>query len=92
MGACLKTEFRTADNDNDKSNKYFRDPAEAMKAKYSAAQLQAIDNGGTATAVAPSEGNELIEKLRQASADNKEKNDRIVRAKTLQNDLVSYPD
>lgn len=90
MGACTKTETRTAENDNDKANAYFRDPGERMKEKYSAAQLQAIDNGEKATAIAPSEGNELIEKLRQASLDNKDKNDRIIRAKTLQNDLVSY--
>lgn len=83
LGACQKTELRTADNDNDKSNKYFKDPAERLKEKYSAAQLQSIDN----TIDTSSEGNELIEKLRQASLDNKEKNDRIVRAKTLQNDL-----
>jgi SpoVK/Ycf46/Vps4 family AAA+-type ATPase len=89
LGACQKTETRTAENDNDKASKYFRDPAETMKEKYSAAQLQAIDNGESAKAVAPSEGNELIEKLKQASLDNKDKNDRIVRAKTLQNNLVS---
>lgn len=90
MGACTKTVTRTAENDNDKASKNFRDPADSMKEKYSAAQLQAIDNGERAMAVAPSEGNELIEKLKQASADNKEKNDRIIRAKTLQNDLVSF--
>ena len=65
-----------------------------MREKYSAAQLQAIDSGDgvTTKTVADSEGNELIEKLRQASLDNKEKNDRIIRVKTLQNDLVSFSD
>lgn len=89
LGACQKTELRTENNDNDKASKYFRDPQEKMREKYSAAQLQAIDSGDgvTTKTVADSEGNELIEKLRQASLDNKEKNDRIIRAKTLQNDL-----
>jgi hypothetical protein len=79
--------LRTAENDNDKSTKYFKDPAEKLKEKYSAAQLQSIDNPIDTSS---SDGNELIEKLRQASIDNKERNDRIVRAKTLQNDLVSF--
>lgn len=87
LGACLKTEERTVENDNDKATKYFRDPAESMKEKYSAYQLQKIEDGETTKTVASSEGNELIEKLRQQSIDNKEKNDRIVRAKTLQNDM-----
>ncbi len=90
MGACLETTIRTAENENDKAAKYFRDPQPAMKEKYSAAQLQYIDDGETKKAVMASDGNELIERLRQQSLDNKEKNDKIVRAKTLQNDMVSF--
>jgi len=65
-----------------------------MKEKYSAKQLQTetetVDSGdGSTRVIASSEGNELIEKLRQASLDNKEKNDKIIRMKTLTNDLVS---
>lgn len=87
----METTTRTVENDNDKATKYFRDPAPGMKEKYSAAQLQFIDNGDTKKAVLASDGNELIEKLRQQSVDNKEKNDKIIRAKTLQNDMVSSP-
>lgn len=88
MGKCTKTTTRTSDNDNDKANKYFRDPEETLKKKYSALQLQTIEDGTAAKVDAASEGNELIEKLRQQSVDNKEKNDMIVRVKTIQNDLV----
>lgn len=59
-----------------------------MRDKYSAAQLQYIGEGDSKKAVIASDGNELIEKLRQQSLDNKEKNDKIIRAKTLQNDMV----
>lgn len=79
LGACLETTIRTVDNDNDKANKYFKDPSEKVKAKQ--AQMlssQEEDN----------EGNALIQKLRKQSEDNKEKNDLIVRQKTLLNDQV----
>ncbi len=85
----METTTRTVDNDNDKANKYFRDPAASTKEKYSAAQLQFLDDGDSKKTVLASDGNELIERLRQQSVDNKEKNDKIVRAKTLQNDMVS---
>ncbi len=87
LGACLQTETRTAENDNDKATKYFKDPAIALKEKYTATQLQSIDDGETKRIVMASDGNELIEKLRQQSIDNKDKNDKIIRAKTLQNDM-----
>ena len=83
MGACTKTETRTSDNDNDKSNKYFNDPQESLKEKYSAAQFQKVNQEKEDNA------NELIAKLKQQSVDNKDKNDKIIRAKTLQNDMVS---
>ena len=81
---------RTVENDNDKANSYFKDPQDSMKDKYSAYQLQKIDVGENTKTVASSEGNELIEKLRQQSVDNKDRNDKIIRAKTLQNDMVSW--
>jgi hypothetical protein len=82
LGACLKTEQRTVENDNDKASKYFRDPADALKEKYSAAQLQGIDNTPK-----DEEASALIERLKRQSEENKEKNDSIVRQRTLQNDL-----
>lgn len=78
LGACLKTSKRTVDNDNDKSDAYFRDPAESLKQKYSA-QL-AADESST-------ESNDLIQKLKQKTEDNKDRNALIVKQKTLQNDL-----
>lgn len=89
LGACLETATRTVENDNDKATKYFRDPAGNLKEKYSASQLQSIEDGETSKVVFASDGNELIERLKQQSLDNKDKNDKIVRAKTLQNDMVS---
>ena len=80
LGACLETTIRTVDNDNDKASKYFKDPSEKMKARQAAA---------LATQEEDNEGNALIQKLRKQSVDNKEKNDLIVRQKTLLNDQVS---
>lgn len=79
LGACLETTIRTADNDNDKANKYFKDPSEKVKAK----QAQMISSQEE-----DNDGNALIQKLRKQSLDNKEKNDLIVRQKTLLNDQV----
>lgn len=76
LGACAKTEQRTAANDNDKSEKYFKDPSDTTKRKdvemRSAPEVE--------------EGNLLVEKLRQQTVDNKEKNDLLVMQKTLLND------
>jgi len=77
LGACLETSVRTAQNDNDKALKYFKDPSAEVKRK----QQRMLE-----TADADSEGSVLIQKLRQKSIDNKERNDDIVRAKTLMND------
>jgi len=80
LGACKKTETRTEENDNDKAKKYFKDPELAYKDKLkSLSKLQVSDPS--------SEGNELIEALKQRTIDNKDKNDLIVRQVTLQNDL-----
>ena len=79
LGACLETQQRTPENDNDKSLKYFKDPSVAIKRKE--AEMRATQED---------EGNLLIEKLRRQSVENKEKNDLIVRQKTLLNDQVCH--
>lgn len=73
----METQTRTADNDNDKSLKYFKDPSDAIKRKE--AEMRATQED---------EGNLLIEKLRRQTAENKDKNDLIVKQKTLLNDQV----
>ncbi len=77
LGACLETTVRTSENDNDKALSYFKDPAPALKMR----RQQDID-----TLNQESEGNELIQKLRRQSVDNKEKNELAVLQKTLMND------
>jgi len=79
LGACQKTEVRTRENDNDKASKVFKDPAPALKQKYeSALSKQNSDD----------DSNELIRRLRQQTIENKEINDREVRQKTLEKNLV----
>lgn len=77
LGACLETETRTTENDNDKALKYFRDPAPAVKEKYNTMVKNDKDED---------EGSELIRRLRQQTEDNREKNAQIVKTKTLMND------
>eukprot|EP00529_Nitzschia_sp_RCC80_P030605 CAMPEP_0113493448 /NCGR_PEP_ID=MMETSP0014_2-20120614/28597_1 /TAXON_ID=2857 /ORGANISM="Nitzschia sp." /LENGTH=292 /DNA_ID=CAMNT_0000387311 /DNA_START=56 /DNA_END=934 /DNA_ORIENTATION=- /assembly_acc=CAM_ASM_000159 len=74
LGACTKTELRTTENENDKSEKYFKQPTELVKRKDEEAR-QADD-----------EGNELIARLKQQSEDNREKNDLLVKQRTMVND------
>lgn len=62
LGACLETVVRTQENDNDKALKYFKDPSAEVKKRQERALIQAADD---------SEGNALIQKLRQQSLDNK---------------------
>ena len=81
LGACLQTEQRTAANDNDKSEKYFKDPSETTKRKD--AEMR--------SAPEVEEGNLLVEKLRRQTVENKEKNDLLVKQKTLLNDQVRTP-
>lgn len=69
---------RTADNDNDKSEKYFQTPTEMVKRKDLKAQMES-----------ESEGNELIQKLRLQTEANREKNELAVQQRTLLNDSVS---
>ncbi|KAL3903494.1 MAG: hypothetical protein SGARI_005357 [Bacillariaceae sp.] len=75
LGACTKTEMRTAENENDVSEKYFRQPTELVKRK-----------DGEARMAEATEGNALIERLKQQSVDNKEKNDLLVKQRTMIND------
>ena len=70
--------MRTELNDNDRAKQYFKDPALMVKQRKDAEALEK-----------ETEGNALIAKLRQQTEDNKEKNDSIVRRKTLENDQVS---
>ena len=78
LGACTKTEYRTAENDNDKADSYFRAPTSIVKQKDDEARLgEKI------------EGNALIEKLKKQTEDNREKNELLVQQKTFLNDQVS---
>ena len=78
LGKCVKTQLRTAENDNDVALKYFQEPTDLVKKK----DLQSRTAEET-------EGNVLIQKLKQQSEDNREKNDLIVQQKTFMNDKVS---
>jgi hypothetical protein len=80
LGACLETTVRTAQNDNDKSLEYFKDPSEEVKKR----QAQSIRGG-----LEEDEGNELIQKLRRQSEENRERNENEVRVKTLMNDQAA---
>ena len=74
----METEARTADNDNDKSLKYFSDPSASSKRKEADMRMSAQSE----------EGNLLIEKLKKQTEENREKNDLLVKQKTLMNDQV----
>lgn len=77
LGACLEQVERTAENDNDKASKYFVDPSADVKAKY---------DSMTKDVKSEADGNVLIQKLLQQTEQNRERNDRIVKQKTLMND------
>mmetsp|Transcript_33798 Transcript_33798/g.49672 ORF Transcript_33798/g.49672 Transcript_33798/m.49672 type:complete len:323 (+) Transcript_33798:68-1036(+) len=79
LGACKKVEERTEANDNDKAAKYMKLPSDTVKEKDVAMRMSG-DEG---------EGSELIKKLRQQSLDNRDKNDLIVRQKTIQNNQAA---
>jgi hypothetical protein len=71
--------MRTPENDNDKANKYFREPTVVVRQKDLETKL-AEDN----------DANALIQKLRQQSEDNRDKNEKIIQQKTFMNDKVSF--
>jgi hypothetical protein len=79
LGACTKTELRTQDNENDVSEKYFQQPTELVKRKDTQAR-QLPDE----------EGNALIERLKKQTEDNREKNELLVKQRTMMNDSVSF--
>jgi hypothetical protein len=72
--------MRTTENDNDVSKKYFRDPSTIIQ-QQKVAVLQKSDQDSD-------DGNALIQKLRQQSVDNREKNDLYVARKTFEADQV----
>jgi len=76
LGACLEQVQRTAENDNDLATKYFKDPV--VRSRVSDEDVQATD------------ANELIQKLRQQTEDNREKNELSVKTQTAINDQVKY--
>lgn len=78
MGACLETQMRTEENDNDKSLKYFKDPSDTIKRKDAEMRDTTEVDGG----------NLLVEKLRRQTEENREKNELLVKQKTLMNDQV----
>jgi hypothetical protein len=75
LGACLKTELRTAENENDVSEKYFQQPTALVKRKDDAARKAEV-----------TEGNSLIDRLKKQSEDNREKNELLVKQRTMIND------
>ncbi|KAL7580118.1 hypothetical protein ACA910_012878 [Epithemia clementina (nom. ined.)] len=75
LGACLKTEFRTEENDNDKASKYFSYTSKALREKNEV--LRGSVEG---------ESNDLIARLKQQTEDNREKNKMAVDIKTFEND------
>jgi hypothetical protein len=79
LGACLETTVRTAQNDNDKSLEYFRDPSDEVKKR----RQQSIRGSAE-----EDQANELITKLKRQSEENRERNENEVRVKTLMNDQV----
>lgn len=70
--------MRTEENDNDKADKYFTQPTSLVKQKDNEAR--------TAESI---EGNALIQRLKQQTEDNREKNELLVQQKTFLNDAVS---
>lgn len=75
LGACTKTERRTVENENDKSEKYFKQPTELV-----------IRKDNEARASDSTEGNELIARLKKQSEENFEKNEALVFQRTQLND------
>lgn len=77
LGACQKTKLRTAQNDNDKASKYFVEPGKNVEDK-DAAMRKVVE-----------EDNPYIAKLIEQSKDNTERNEKLVKKKTLENDMAA---
>jgi hypothetical protein len=71
LGACTKTEIRTAENDNDKAEKYFAGKDKTVRQ--------------SSATTASDEDIELVKRLRQKTEENREKNERAVMIKTFEN-------
>lgn len=76
LGKCEKAVKRTIENDNDKALTYMKAESDSVKMKD--AEMRSSDD---------SDSSPLVQKLRQQTADNKERNDRLVLQKTIENDL-----
>lgn len=77
LGACLKTEYRTEENDNDKAKQYFRASAPLIRERDQVLQGFYAEE---------SQGNALIERLQRQTEENREKNRLDVERKTFEND------
>jgi len=75
LGACQEQVERTEDNYNDKAQKYFADPSQKIKDKEEIMRASGME-----------EPNEFIAMLKQRTEDNKERNDQIVKQRTMEND------
>lgn len=78
LGACLKTEVRTEQNDNDKANKYFSYTTKNLRERNELLLGTESSSGSNA----------LIDRLRQQTDDNRERNQLEVDRKTFENDQV----
>jgi len=76
LGACQKTEERTPKNDNDKAAQYFKNPGSTVVDKDLAMR--------NSFQLEPE--SELITRLKQQTSDNRERNEQIVKMKSLEND------
>jgi hypothetical protein len=89
LGACRTTERRTDANDNDKASRYFgqksipipTEPALARKGGEGRLRMNDDDTDDI-------NSNTLIQKLRQQSIDNKERNDLAIERQTFENNQV----
>mmetsp|Transcript_12561 Transcript_12561/g.16388 ORF Transcript_12561/g.16388 Transcript_12561/m.16388 type:complete len:256 (-) Transcript_12561:485-1252(-) len=77
LGKCEKTVRRTADNDNDKALTYMKAESEKVRNKDALMRASGDDNIDSP----------LILKLKQQTEDNKEKNERLIKQKTIENNL-----
>jgi outer membrane lipopolysaccharide assembly protein LptE/RlpB len=75
--------MRTDNNDNDIAKKYFKNTNEILKQQKETAYLRnELD-------IQNENGNLLIQKLKQQSVDNADRNNLLVQRKTFENDQVT---
>jgi hypothetical protein len=98
LGACLKTERRTEQNDNDKAAKYFGQKSIPLPTEPALVTTKA--GAGRRPGVLTTDeddendinSNALIQKLRQQSIDNRERNALAVERQTFENNQVRRGD